>query len=158
MHGWPRPTDGFLFLSLRLWFQKLKTTRPRKDKSLSVCFRKSKPNKIHVGGFWRVLFICLSGISLQALFLCIYPSLPLSFFLSFSFLSLYLSLPLRLLCDFPHLLGSLPQTLAFTLVSYPYRSPSQKCLKQKALLLLPTLSPEQYLAQEGASKYLGVWA
>jgi len=67
LHGWPRPTDEFLFLSLRLWFQKLKTTRPRKDKSLSVCFRKSKPNKIHVGGFWRVLFICLSGTGLQAL-------------------------------------------------------------------------------------------
>lgn len=30
LHGWPRPTDDFLFLSLRLWFQKLKTTRPRK--------------------------------------------------------------------------------------------------------------------------------
>lgn len=30
MHGWPRPTDDFLFLSLRLWFQKLKTTRHRK--------------------------------------------------------------------------------------------------------------------------------
>lgn len=30
LHGWPCPADDFLFLSLRLWFQKLKTTRPRK--------------------------------------------------------------------------------------------------------------------------------
>lgn len=63
-HGWPHLTDGSVFLSLRLWFQKFKTTRPRKDKSLSVCFRKSKPNKIHVGGFWRELLICLSGMGL----------------------------------------------------------------------------------------------
>lgn len=54
LRGWPPPSDDSVFLSLRLQFQKRKTTRPRKDKSFSVCFRKSKPNKIHVGGFWRV--------------------------------------------------------------------------------------------------------
>lgn len=60
--GWPQLSNGSVFLSLRLWFQKLKTTRLRKDKSFSVCFRKSKPNKIYVGGFRRELLICLSGM------------------------------------------------------------------------------------------------
>lgn len=64
LHGWPHLPDDSVFLSLRLWFQKLKTTRLRKDKSFSVCFRKSKPNKIHVNGFWRELLICLSGMGL----------------------------------------------------------------------------------------------
>lgn len=41
-----------VLLSLRLWFQKLKITRLRKDKSFSVWFRKSKPNKIYASGFW----------------------------------------------------------------------------------------------------------
>lgn len=62
--GWPQLSNDSVFLSLRLWFQKLKTTRLRKDKSFSVCFRKSKPNKIYVGGFWRELLICLSGVGL----------------------------------------------------------------------------------------------
>lgn len=64
LHGWPHLPDDSVFLSLRLWFQKLKTTRLREDKSFSVCFRKSKPNKIHVSGSWRELLICLSGMGL----------------------------------------------------------------------------------------------
>lgn len=65
--GWPQLPDDSVFLSSRLWFQKRKTTRLRKDKSFSVCFRKSKRNKIHVGGFWRELLICLSGMGLWVL-------------------------------------------------------------------------------------------
>lgn len=57
LYGWPHLPNNSVFLSLRLWFQKLKTTRLREYKSFSVCFGKSKCHKIHVGGFWGELLI-----------------------------------------------------------------------------------------------------
>lgn len=56
--GWPQLLDDPVLLSLKLWFQKLKTTRLRKDKSYSVCFRKSKPNKKSVASGESYSSVC----------------------------------------------------------------------------------------------------